>query len=147
MAQTSIGGSAHTDPAAAARFLAGNRLTRFEALQRRLVPRSASFSDGERSASRDLVDDFLGRQPTATRRKLALFLFVIDLLSLFSGLRPFRRLSPSRQDRLLRWLFDCPVGLLRKGFWGLNTVARLGVYGQATLHAEIHYRLRDNPDE
>ena len=126
-------------------FLEGPRLARFEALQARLVPRAAAFSDDERSRSRALVESFLSRQPDATRRKLGLFLIVIDVLSFFVGLRPFRALSPLGQQRLLAFLFDAPVGLLRKGFWGLNTLARMGVYGQTELYEEIAYRVRPNP--
>ena len=128
-------------------FLAGARLARFEALQRRLVPRAARFTEDERGASRQIVEAFLGRQPAKTRRKLALFLFVIDLVAMARGLGPFRALGEARQERLLGGLFDSRVGLLRKGFWGLNTLARLGVYGQTTLHAEIGYRVRENPGE
>jgi hypothetical protein len=127
-------------------FLVGVRLLRFEALQARLVPRAARFTGDERAASRVLVEDFLTRQPDATRWKLALFLRIIDVLAFLVGLRPFRALAPARQDRLLAFLFDAPVGLLRKGFWGLNSLARLGVYGQTGLYDEIAYRVRPNPD-
>ena len=127
-------------------FLTPARLQRFEALQRALVPRSASFTEPQRSESRALVDRFLSQQPERTRRKLALFLIVIDVLSIVRGLRPFRRLTPRSQQGLLQWLFDSPIGLLRKGFWGLNTLARLGVYGQPGLHSEIGYRVRENRD-
>ena len=127
-------------------FLTPPRLLRFEALQRALVPRAAAFSEAQRAESRALVNQFLARQPDKTRRKLALFLVVIDVLSFVRGLRPFRGLSPDGQRALLGWLFDSPVGLLRKGFWGLNTLARLGVYGQASLYSQIGYRVRENPD-
>ena len=127
-------------------FLTPPRLARFEALQRALVPRSARFSQQERDASSELVNQFLARQPEKTRRKLALFLVVIDVLSVLRGLRSFRGLPASGQERLLAWLFDSPVGLLRKGFWGLNTLARLGVYGQTAIYPEIAYRVRENPD-
>ena len=127
-------------------FLVAARLVRFEALQARLVPRSARFSEEERRVSRDLVETFLARQPDATRRKLALFLVVIDVLALVLHARPFRALGDAHKDRLLGWLYDAPVGLLRKGFWGLNTLARMGVYGQTGLYDEIGYRVRANPD-
>jgi hypothetical protein len=126
-------------------FLSGSRLIRFEALQRRLVPRADRFSADERTASRALVNALVGRMPAANRKKLGLFLFIIDLVSLAFGLRSFRKLSPDRQDRVLHFLFDAPVGLLRKGFWGLNTLSKLGVYGQTTLYEEIGYRVRENP--
>ncbi len=128
-------------------FLTGKRVVRFEALQSRLVPRSASFTPAEREASRTLVNDLVGRMPAANRRKLGLFLVIIDVLSFFFGLRPFRELPETRQERVLGILFDAPVGLLRKGFWGLNTLARLGVYGQTSLYSEIGYRIRENRDD
>ena len=126
-------------------FLSGKRLIRFEALQQRLVPRAQRFTDEERAASRALVNSLVGRMPAANRRKLGLFLVIIDILSFVRGLRPFRNLSPARQDRVLHFLFDGPVALLRKGFFGINTLSKLGVYGQTSLYDEIGYRVRENP--
>lgn len=126
-------------------FFVGKRLTRFEALQARLVPRSTRFSEAERERARALVEQLVGNQPPANRRRLALFLWLIDLFAFLVGLRPFRGLPREKQDRLLHWLFDNPVPLLRKGFWALNTMARLGVYGQPELYDEVGYHLRENP--
>lgn len=128
-------------------FLAGMRQVRFEALQRRLAPRSAAFSDVQWQSSRTLINNLLSKQAMGNRKKLALFLVIIDVLAFFTGLRPFRNLPAAKQDRLLRRLFDSPVGLLRKGFWGLNTLAKLGVYGEPSLYEEIGYRLRENPHD
>lgn len=128
-------------------FLSGKRRIRFEALQRVLVPRAAAFDAVARDASAALVSSVVDRMPVANQRKLAVFLLIIDVLSLFRGLRPFRHLPVGQQQALLTWLFDCPVGLLRKGFWGLNTLAKLGVYGQTTLYPEIGYRPRPNPTD
>lgn len=125
-------------------FLTGIRGVRFEALQQRLVPRAAAFSAEERNASRMLVNTLVSRMPEANRKKLGVFLLLIDIVSLVMGWRPFRRLPPAKQDRVLAFLFDAPVGLLRKGFWGVNTLAKLGVYGQTTLYDEIGYRVREN---
>ena len=125
-------------------FLIGMRQVRFEALQRRLAPRSAGFSSDQWQTSRTLINNLLSKQATGNRKKLALFLVIIDVISFFTGLRPFRNLPENRQDWLLRKLFDSPVGLLRKGFWGLNTLAKLGVYGDPSLYEEIGYRLREN---
>lgn len=125
-------------------FLTGARLLRFEALQRDLVPRAAAFDDTARAASRRLVDDLVGAMPPVNQRKLGLFLVIIDVLALLIGLRPYRKLAPARRQRLLAWLFDAPVGLLRKGFWGLNSLARLGVYGNPAIWPEIGYAPREH---
>jgi len=126
-------------------FFSGKRLTRFEALQAALVPRSQQLGVGRRAESRAIVEKMVSGQPPEKRRKLAIFLVLIDVISFFVGLRPFRRLPPAKQRRVLGWLFDCPIGLLRKGFWGLNTLARAGVYAQPDLYPEVGYHLRENP--
>ncbi len=126
-------------------FLTGIRQIRFESLQRRLAPRCETFSPDQWQASRDRINQLLAKQPAKNRKKLALFLFIIDLFSFIVGMQPFRKLPPVRQDRILRTLFDSPVGLLRKGFWGLNTLAKLGVYGEPSLYEEMGYRLRETP--
>ncbi len=125
-------------------FLTGTRLLRFEALQRDLVPRAATFDDAAREASRRLVEDLVGAMPAANQRKLGLFLVIIDVLAFLFGLRPYRALPEARRRRLLAWLFDAPVGLLRKGFWGLNSLARLGVYGNPAIWPEIGYAPREH---
>lgn len=127
-----------------ARFLSGQRLRRFEALQADLVPRSRHFDEAARIASRRLVDDFVGTMPASNQRKLGLFLLIIDVLALLTGLRPYRALPEARRLRLLAWLFDAPIGLLRKGFWGLNSLARLGVYGNPAIWPEIGYAPREH---
>ncbi len=126
-------------------FLTGQRLVRFEALQHRLVPRSQRFDAQQQQRSIELANTLTGNMPAAKRRKLGVFLILIDVVSFFVGFRPFRKLSGAKQLTVLGWLFDSPVGLLRKGFWGLNSIAKLSVYGQPSLYDEIGYRLRDNP--
>lgn len=99
----------------------------------------------QRAESLRLVATFVAQLSASSRRKLALFLVVIDVLALLRGGRTFRRLAVEDQEALLRNLFDHPIGLLRKGFWGLNTLAKLSVYGQTSLYEDIGYRLRKNP--
>jgi hypothetical protein len=127
-------------------FLSGVRGERFEALQQALVPRAAKFTAAERDESRRMINDLVGRMPAGNRKKLGLFLAIIDGLSFLFGMAPFRKLSAETQQRVLAFLFDAPVGLLRKGFWGLNTLSKLGVYGNPGLYAEIGYEIRPNPE-
>lgn len=124
-------------------FLRGQRLRRFEALQRCLVPRCRAFDDDRRRASRELVNRILADKAAAVHCKIALFLFLIDCVSLCCGLRPFARLRPDKQRHVMDLFFDSRVALLRKGFWGVNTLAKLGVYGQPAVYAEIGYVKRE----
>ena len=128
-------------------FLSGVRAERFEAIQGVLVPRSKAFDGAQQQESRRLINEVVGNMPPENQRKLSVFLLVIDLLAFVRGFKVFRRLSEAKQQQLMHWLYDNPVGLLRKGFWGLNTVAKLGVYGQSSLHQEIGYQLRENPND
>lgn len=126
-------------------FLTGANRERFLALQALLVPRSQTLSTEEREAGLVLVNTLVGRMPQANQKKLRMFLLLIDLMSYIFMLRPFRKLPVVVQLRLLWFLFDGPVPLLRKGFWGLNSLAKLSVYGQPSIYPQIGYQLRENP--
>lgn len=126
--------------------LSGRQAERFLALQQQLVPRSQHFNVEQTKRGLELVNTLLLQQSPQSQRKLGLFLRLIDLFSLCLARHSFRHASTTGQQRVLRFLFDSPVGLLRKGFWGLNTLARYGVYGQPDLYQEIGYVLRSNPD-
>ena len=125
-------------------FLSGKMTQRFETIQHCLVPRSKAFSSEEKIRSQGLINTVLMNQDEASRKKLALFITVIDVLSLLLYLKLFKGLTPKQQTKLMNKFFDSPIPIFRKGFWGLNTLARLGVYGQKELHDEIGYRLREN---
>jgi len=126
-------------------FLNGNMLIRFEALQHVLVPRSEHFSAAEKQRSKNLINKLLSQQTAGSKKKLALFITLIDIVSIFCHARTFKKLPSNSQRAILEVFFDSPISLLRKGFWGLNTLARLGVYGQKELHEDIGYRLRAIP--
>jgi hypothetical protein len=101
---------------------------------------SRRFSAEQAEESLRLVGRFIGERPPLMRAQATAFLLLVDALALGRFLRPFRALDRRRQERLLRRLFDSPVPLLRKGFWGLNTLAKLGVYGQPSTYVAIGYQ-------
>lgn len=125
-------------------FLDGKMILRFEAIQNCLVPRSKTFSSQEKIRSQDLINTVLNDQDEASRIKLALFISLIDAISFIFHAKVFSRLNENNQTNILNKFFDSPISTFRKGFWGLNTLARLGVYGQKELHDEIGYRMREN---
>ena len=120
----------------------GKTLVRFELLQETLVPRSIAFTQEERERSRALVNGLLSSQPVTIVAKIRLFMILIEVFSLITQTKAFDRLAQEDKKKVLQAFFESPVPLLRKGFWGLNTLARLGVYGQASLHQELGYHLR-----
>lgn len=120
---------------------------RFATLERRLVPLAQELNLEQRQAAQRLVAHFLAEKPKGLKRRLALFLALIDLVSLFMGGRVFARLPATRQDRVLNFFYHSRFSLLRKGFWGLNTLAKLSVYGQESIYPRLHYQLRATPHE
>jgi hypothetical protein len=126
-------------------FLIGKTRERFVALQNAIVPRSRDFDADQSSRSDELVEGMLSDQPRMIRFKIALFLFVIDCVSILFGRRTFRKLDPHRQERVLRFFFDSPVALFRKGFWGVSALAKLGAYGQSSVYRDIGYELKETP--
>ena len=126
-------------------FLAGKRRQRFEAVQQCLVPRSKQFTPARKQRARELVNELLATKSPAVHLKLAALLVAIDLRSFYVGFKTFRNLREEQQRQVMNWFFDSSIALLRKGFWGVNTLAKLGVYGQPSIYAEIGYRLRETP--
>lgn len=126
-------------------YLNGKRQLRFEAIQRCLVPRSRQFTDKQRQESLLMVNDFLTTKGPSVRSQFFTFLVFIDAISILSGLHCFRNLKESKQNKVMKWFFNCPISLFRKGFWGLNTLAKMGVYSQEDFYDEIGYKLRETP--
>lgn len=126
-------------------FLIGKRRERFVALQNAIVPRSRAFDAAQARLSDELVDGMLSDQTRIVRFKVALFLVVIDCVSILFGGRSFGRLSPERQERVLKFFFDSPVALFRKGFWGVSALAKMGAYGQSSVYRDIGYELKETP--
>lgn len=120
--------------------------TRFEAVQRTLVPLSDCFDDTQRRTSLVLVNRTLGTQPAAVRRQLALLLAGLDAYCVLRHRRTFRNLPRAKRQRVINGLATARLAPLRRGFEGLAALAKLGVYGQQGLHAQLGYRLRDNPN-
>lgn len=126
-------------------FLVRGRAEQFFAIQNCLLPRSKKFGPEQKKESLKLVNELLSERPDSDLRKLALFFKVINLLSFWVGFHSFRYLQAEQQRKVMGFLFDNPVPIIRKGFWGLNTLAKLSVYGQKSLYKEIGYELRETP--
>lgn len=112
----------------------------FLAVSSRVVPRMRELGADGTAAFTGLVEDALSRKGPAVTRRVALFLAVVRWAPAVRFGRTFERLAPGRQDAVLGWLFRSRIGPLRKGFWGLKTLAFLGYYGRPEAGDEIGYR-------
>lgn len=126
-------------------FLKRGRIARFEAIQNCLVPRSARFRPEQKEQSIELINQILSDKPGLIHFKIAVFLRLIDVVSLISGFKSFRHLAPSHQTQVMKFFFDSKIAIFRKGFWGLSTLAKMGVYGQPSVYNEIGYKLKEAP--
>lgn len=86
-----------------------------------------------------LIEAALRDRPEALRRRLLLFLRLLEWLPVLRYGRPFTSLDAARRARCLAWLEAHPVQLLRTGFWGLRTLVLLGYYGQPAVARAIGY--------
>ncbi len=112
----------------------------FLAVSARVVPRLRTLdAEGRRDVTR-LVEEALARKPPGVGRRVALFLGLLRWLPVARYGRPFERLDGARQDAVLARLFRSRVPPLRKGFWGVKTLAFLGYYGRPEVGEEIGYR-------
>ena len=105
----------------------------------RVVPEVAELDSTELKHFMAIVDRALMDRPVELRKQFGSFLGVIRWAPLLRYGMPFDRLNPERQDAVLGWLEDCPVGLLRKGFWGLKSIVFMGYYGRSAAWQEIGY--------
>jgi hypothetical protein len=88
-----------------------------------------------------IVDDAL-QERSRSCAQFGVFLGVLRWAPAVRYGSRFDGLPAARQDAVLRWFEDCPVGLLRKGFWGLKAMVFMGYYAQPETNELIGYRAR-----
>lgn len=103
------------------------------------VPAAAAFDDAAWSRAEEVVDEALAQRPAAVRRQVILFLRVLGAFSVVRFGRGLTAAGPERVRRLLGALEWSPVLLLRRGTWGVRTLAFMGVYTQADVRRRIGY--------
>lgn len=111
----------------------------FHAVVRAVVPAAGTMDAGERDRLEAVVDGALGGRPPGVRRQLRLFLRVLGALALVRYGRTLGSLDAVRTRRLLASLERSPFLLLRRGVWGVRTLAFMGWYGRPGARAEVGY--------
>jgi hypothetical protein len=87
-----------------------------------------------------IVEQFLASKPEGIRRQIVVLVRLLQVLPILRWGRPFTALSAERQLRFLTAMQDAPLLLLRRGVWGLRTIAFMGYYARAEAAAAIGYR-------
>jgi len=108
-------------------------------LATRIVPETSDLDDAGLDRFFEIIDGALLDRPETVRGQFATFLGVLKWAPAVRFGRPFDRLPGERQDAVLRWFEDCPVSILRKGFWGLKAMIFMGYYGQPETNEIVGY--------
>ena len=112
----------------------------FRALVATFVPEAAHLSPAEWRDGEALAEGLLAARPPAVRRQVRMLVRALDVLAMLRGGRRLARLDPAARFRLLESLQDSPLLLLRRGIWGLRTLAFLIYYGRPEGRAAVGYR-------
>ena len=110
-----------------------------QVLAARIVPETTELDAAGLSRFFGIIDEALQDRPASVRRQFATFLGVLRWAPLARYGSPLEKVRAERQDAVLRWFEDCPVSLLRKGFWGLKAMIFMGYYGQPETNELVGY--------
>lgn len=111
----------------------------FRAVVRAAVPFAADLDPDDLRAGEATVDAALAGRPASVRRQIGLFLRVLDLAALLLRRRRFASLGAADARAVLERLERAPLLLLRRGTWGLRTLAYMAVYTRDSVRRTIGY--------
>ncbi len=112
----------------------------FRAVVVTVVPEANHLDESSWQELETLVESTLHDRPPSMVRQLRLFLRLIQWLTVFRYGNVFTSLSAARRTQVLSYLQNCPIQLIRCGFWGLRTLAFVGFYGRPAATQAIGYR-------
>jgi hypothetical protein len=111
----------------------------FRAVVCTVVPEADQLDEPSWQELETVVEATLRDRSPAMMRQLRLFLRGMQWLCIFRYGRGFTSLSAERRRRVLLYLQDHRIELIRCGFWGVRTLAFLGYYGRAEAVQAIGY--------
>ena len=114
----------------------------FRALVTTSVPEAVALTAAEWTELEAIVEAAVAKRPSALRRQLLFFIRLLNLLPLVRWGRTFERLDLDRRTRFLGQLERSPVFLVRRGFWGVRTLAFMGYYARTAAYRAVGYDAR-----
>lgn len=112
----------------------------FRAITRAVAPASASLDEAGWRRAGEIVDRALLDRSASVRRQLVLFVKALEVICRVRHGRSLVALDPDRLGGFLRSFERFPLLLVRRGFWGVRTLAFMGYYGQPAVRAGLGYR-------
>ncbi len=114
----------------------------FRALAATFVPEAAALGEREWADVEAIVEQALGERPANLRRQIVFLIRALELMPVARFGRRFTHLDAARRTRVLGRLERSPLLLLRRGIWGLRTLAFMGYYARPAAADAIGYRAR-----
>lgn len=102
----------------------------FRAVVSTVVPEAKNLSEPGWGELETLVETTLQNLSRAMHRQLQLFIRAIQWMPVFRFGKCFTSLSAEQRMRVLCYLQNHRLEIVRCGFWGLRTLALLGYYGR-----------------
>lgn len=112
----------------------------FRAVARAVVPAATELDDQAWLRGEATVDASLAGRSAKVRRQVVLFLRLLELLALIRRGRTLTSLPSESVRRLLAGLERSRMPLLRRGTWGVRTLAFMAVYTQPAMRDALGYR-------
>ena len=112
----------------------------FRALCVAFVPESAELGEPGWRELESEVELALADRPVAIQKQMILLIRILDLLARARQGSPLAALPPASRRALLTYLQNSRWLLLRRGVWGLRTLAFLGYYSRPDIAESIGYR-------
>jgi len=105
-----------------------------------VVPEAMAMSADEWRSASSIIARAIAARPPSVRRQLGVFVRALDLVSLVRHGRGLRAASAAQRTALLESLSRSRVLALRRGVWGVRTLAFMGYYARPEAARAIDYR-------
>ena len=121
------------------KYLKKNNLLTFLSVANRIIPADANSPSGGSMETAAVVDWYMIKVPQGIRKKILLFIGVIQVTGIFFGGKKFSNNSIQAQDRQLKWMENNKIRLFRMGFFGIKTFVEMGYYTREDIWKAISY--------
>jgi hypothetical protein len=111
----------------------------FRAAAESIVPEEPSSGGGGTTEVLAVADRVLSRRSPADRRKLLLFLLVVEVCAIFRYGARFSNLPLMKRARFLALFENSVLPPFRQGFFGVKTFVLMGYYGSEVAWGELQY--------
>ena len=113
---------------------------RFRVILGTVVPEAAALTDAEWRTAASIIARTVAARPAGVRRQLSLFVHALDLVAFLRYGRGLRALSDAQRTALLESLSRSRLLALRRGVWGVRTLAFMGYYARPEAARAVGYR-------